>query len=77
MSPNSEGSNPIQNLILSVVAILAAFFYPQIPFLAPISSGQFVEIVQLFLISIAGWNLKAAAFKSGVPSFGYLFKKKL
>lgn len=67
--------SPIKNLILSVLAIVAAFFYPSIPFLAPITSGQFVEIVQLILVSIAGWNLKAAAFKSGMPSLGYYFKR--
>lgn len=60
--------SPIRNLILSVLAMLAAYFYPQIPFLSPITGEQFAEIVQLIFIAIAGWNLKAAAFKSGLPT---------
>lgn len=60
---------PIGNLILSLVAILGAYLYPQLPGGAPFDSDTFVKTLQWLLIVVAGWNVKAAAVKSALPTF--------
>lgn len=60
---------PIGNLILAFIAVLAGFFYPKLP-APPFSSDMFTSILQWLLTLIAGWNVKSAAQKSGLPSLG-------
>jgi hypothetical protein len=66
--------SPIANLILAVLAVLGAFFYPKLP-AAPFSSEMFVQILQWLLTLIAGWNIKSAAKKSELPTVSQLFRK--
>lgn len=59
---------PLGNLLLALLAVLGAFLYPKLP-APPFSSDIFVNILQWILTLIAGWNVKAAAQKSSLPTY--------
>ncbi len=63
---------PIGNLILALLAVLGAYLYPQLPN-PPFDSAMFAKILQWILITLAGWNIKAAAVKSALPALGDFF----
>lgn len=64
---------PIGNLLLSILALLAAWVYPELPSGAPFDSSMFGKILQWLLISIAGWNVRSASQKSSLPTPRSLF----
>jgi len=66
---------PIGNLLLAFVAVVGAFLYPKLPTGAPFSSDQFVQILQYILISIVGWNIKAVAQKSSLPTLSQFLSR--
>lgn len=65
---------PIGNLLLSFLAVLAAYLYPSLPG-APFTSEMFAQILQWLLVIIAGWNVKAASQKSALPTFNQFWRK--
>jgi len=66
---------PLGNLLLALLAVLGAFLYPKIPS-APFTGDVFVATLQWLLTLIAGWNVKAAAQKSSLPTVSKFFKVK-
>lgn len=72
--------SPIQNLILAFISLAVGIFYPE--FLKqfpnfPLPAGEVGSFLQWLLVTIAGWNVKAATHKSSLPKFSLLFKKKV
>lgn len=59
---------PVGNLLIAFLAVLASWLYPALPGGAPFDSEMFTKILQWLLTVLAGWNVKAAAAKSPLPT---------